>query len=286
MTAQKSTSGLPQPLRGAVSVLGRVPGAGLVGRVAEETLNTVGSVSPRRRRLAVYTGAGVLGVAGVVEWPVAVAGAAVAWLTQPKPRPEDAEDAEGGEFGESGEGGEGGAGQARAEPAEATAAPAASTGLTASAAPAAPAASTGPTASAEPGASVGPPASSEPSASSEPPATAEPTADERGMPATGDERPGAPAVQDRPGAPAAQDRPGAPAAQDRPGAPADRAPTGASPASRPVPKPSEVAASVHGAASTGRAATPSTPSAKLDSAKRPPDEARASGARHGVGTGS
>ncbi|MFE6281293.1 hypothetical protein [Streptomyces sp. NPDC057877] len=85
MTAQKTSSGLPQPLRGAVSVLGRVPGAGLVGRVAESTLNTVGSVSPRGRRVAVYTGAGVLGVAGIVEWPVAVTGAAVAWLTQPKP---------------------------------------------------------------------------------------------------------------------------------------------------------------------------------------------------------
>ncbi|MBQ1088526.1 hypothetical protein [Streptomyces sp. B93] len=244
MTAQKSTSGLPQPLRGAVSVLGRVPGAGLVGRVAEETLNTVGSVSPRRRRLAVYTGAGVLGVAGVVEWPVAVAGAAVAWLTQPKPRPEDAE---GDEFGEGGEGGEFGAGQARAERAEASAEPAAST---------------------EPAASAGPTAFSGPTALSGPAAPTEPAADERDMPATGDERPGAPADQ------------------ERPAAPADRAPADASPGSRPVPKPSEVAASVHGPASTGRAATPSTPSAKLDSAKRPPDEARASGARHGVGTGS
>ncbi|MEU3252642.1 hypothetical protein [Streptomyces sp. NPDC006997] len=88
MTAEKSSSsGLPWPLRGAVSVLGRVPGAGVVGKVAEGTLNTVGAVSPRGRRIAVYTGAGVLGVAGIVEWPVAVTGAAVAWLTQPKPRP-------------------------------------------------------------------------------------------------------------------------------------------------------------------------------------------------------
>ncbi|MFD0313384.1 hypothetical protein [Streptomyces flavalbus] len=91
MTAEKSSSsgsssGLPWPLRGAVSMLGRVPGAGLVGKVAEGTLNTVGAVSPRGRRVAVYTGAGVLGVAGIVEWPVAVTGAAVAWLTQPKPR--------------------------------------------------------------------------------------------------------------------------------------------------------------------------------------------------------
>ncbi|MEU0113739.1 hypothetical protein ABZ137_08390 [Streptomyces bobili] len=81
-----STQELPQPLRAAASVLGKVPGAGTVGRAAEGALDKVGAVSPRGRRLAVYTGAGVLGVAGVVEWPVAVAGAAVAWLTQPRPQ--------------------------------------------------------------------------------------------------------------------------------------------------------------------------------------------------------
>ncbi|GCB49573.1 hypothetical protein SNL152K_6912 [Streptomyces sp. NL15-2K] len=61
-----------------------MPGAGLVGRAAEGTLDRIGAVSPRGRRIAVYTGAGVLGVAGVVEWPVAITGAAVAWLTQPR----------------------------------------------------------------------------------------------------------------------------------------------------------------------------------------------------------
>ncbi|MEV5489841.1 hypothetical protein AB0L47_17825 [Streptomyces bobili] len=95
-----STQELPQPLRAAASVLGKVPeamsrvpgavskvpGAGTVGRAADGALDKVGLVSPRGRRLAVYTGAGVLGVAGVVEWPVAVAGAAVAWLTQPRPQ--------------------------------------------------------------------------------------------------------------------------------------------------------------------------------------------------------
>src|SRR4051812_18632237 len=80
-----SAQELPQPLRAAASVLSRVPGAGLVGRAAEGALDKVGAVSPRGRRLAVYTGAGVLGVAGVVEWPIAVTGAAVAWLTQPRP---------------------------------------------------------------------------------------------------------------------------------------------------------------------------------------------------------
>ncbi|GGU99793.1 hypothetical protein GCM10010260_40170 [Streptomyces filipinensis] len=85
MAEQKSSSALTAPLRGAASVLRRVPGAGMVSRAAEETLDKVGAVSPRGRRIAVYAGAGVLGAAGVVEWPVAVTGAAVAWLTQPRP---------------------------------------------------------------------------------------------------------------------------------------------------------------------------------------------------------
>jgi hypothetical protein len=84
MSEQKSTQDLPQPLRAAASVLSKVPGAGTVGRAAEGTLDRIGAVSPRGRRIAVYTGAGVLGVAGIVEWPVAVTGAAVAWLTQPR----------------------------------------------------------------------------------------------------------------------------------------------------------------------------------------------------------
>ncbi|MFE9768224.1 hypothetical protein ACFYPC_27525 [Streptomyces sp. NPDC005808] len=84
MGEQKSQEGLPQPLRAAASVLSKVPGAGMVARAGEDVLDKVGAVSPRGRRIAVYTGAGVLGVAGVVEWPVAVAGAAVAWLTQPR----------------------------------------------------------------------------------------------------------------------------------------------------------------------------------------------------------
>ncbi|MDT0483668.1 MULTISPECIES: hypothetical protein [Streptomyces] len=88
-----TAQGLPQPLRAAASVLGKVPGAGTVGRVAGGALDRVGAMSPRGRRFAVYAGAGVLGVAGVVEWPVAVTGAAVAWLTQPRP----------GEHGESGD---------------------------------------------------------------------------------------------------------------------------------------------------------------------------------------
>ncbi|MER5995324.1 MULTISPECIES: hypothetical protein [Streptomyces] len=78
---------LPQPLRAVASGLRHLPGAEQVGRVAGSALDTIGAVSPRGRRMAVYTGAGVLGVAGVVEWPVALTGAAVAWLTQPRPGP-------------------------------------------------------------------------------------------------------------------------------------------------------------------------------------------------------
>lgn len=85
MAEQKSSSALAAPLHGAAAVLRKVPGAGVVSRAAQETLDRVGAVSPRRRRIAVYTGAGVLGVAGVVEWPVALTGAAVAWLTQSRP---------------------------------------------------------------------------------------------------------------------------------------------------------------------------------------------------------
>lgn len=82
-----SSQGLPQPLRFVASGLRRVPGAEQVGRLADGALERIGAISPRGRRIAVYTGAGVLGVAGVVEWPVALTGAAVAWLTQPRPAP-------------------------------------------------------------------------------------------------------------------------------------------------------------------------------------------------------
>ncbi|MEU0915461.1 hypothetical protein [Streptomyces althioticus] len=82
---------LPQPLRAVASQLSRLPGAGHVGRVAGTALDTLGAVSPRGRRIAVYTGAGVLGVAGLVEWPVALTGAAVAWLTRPRDEREGAD---------------------------------------------------------------------------------------------------------------------------------------------------------------------------------------------------
>ncbi|MFE7277570.1 hypothetical protein [Streptomyces sp. NPDC057623] len=80
------SSDLPQPLRSLGSGLRHLPGAGQVNRVADGALDRLGAVSPRGRRIAVYTGAGVLGVAGVIEWPLALTGAAVAWLTQPRSR--------------------------------------------------------------------------------------------------------------------------------------------------------------------------------------------------------
>ncbi|WP_333782242.1 hypothetical protein [Streptomyces sp. AD681] len=82
MAEQKSARTLPRPLHAAASAVRKVPGAGTVGKAAEGALDRIGAVSPRGRRVLVYTGAGVLGVAGLVEWPVAVTGAAVAWLTQ------------------------------------------------------------------------------------------------------------------------------------------------------------------------------------------------------------
>ncbi|MEU0388316.1 hypothetical protein [Streptomyces chartreusis] len=85
MNQETSRSDLPQPLRAVASGLRHLPGAEQVGKVAGDALDRIGAVSPRGRRMAVYAGAGVLGVAGVVEWPVALTGAAVAWLTQPKP---------------------------------------------------------------------------------------------------------------------------------------------------------------------------------------------------------
>ncbi|WP_326806016.1 hypothetical protein OIE49_36370 [Streptomyces sp. NBC_01788] len=83
---KESSSDLPQPLRAVASTLCRLPGAEQVSKVADRALDRIAAISPRGRRMAVYTGAGVLGVAGVVEWPVALTGAAVAWLTQPRTR--------------------------------------------------------------------------------------------------------------------------------------------------------------------------------------------------------
>ncbi len=73
---------MTHPLDTVKSTAQRLPGAGAVKGAFDGVLDTVGVVSPRTRRVAAYTGAGLLGVAGVVEWPVAAAGAAAVWLTQ------------------------------------------------------------------------------------------------------------------------------------------------------------------------------------------------------------
>ncbi|OLZ73644.1 hypothetical protein AV521_06230 [Streptomyces sp. IMTB 2501] len=89
---------LAHPVQTVMTAVEKVPGAervrpgfDRVKGVVDGVLDSVGIVSPHARRVAAYTGAGLLGVAGVVEWPVAAVGAAVVWLTQP--RPQDAETA-------------------------------------------------------------------------------------------------------------------------------------------------------------------------------------------------
>jgi hypothetical protein len=52
----------------------RVPGAPAVKGALDGMLDCVGAVSSRTRRVMAYTGAGLLGAAGIVEWPVAAAG--------------------------------------------------------------------------------------------------------------------------------------------------------------------------------------------------------------------
>jgi hypothetical protein len=80
-----SPQDVSQSIEAIASRLRHLPGAEQVSKITDATLNRIGAVSPQGRRMAVYAGAGMLGLAGVVEWPVALTGAAVAWLTQPRP---------------------------------------------------------------------------------------------------------------------------------------------------------------------------------------------------------
>ncbi|MFH9347916.1 hypothetical protein [Kitasatospora sp. NPDC017646] len=90
---QESTSSAPstgtalllRPVESVAFAVRRVPGVGTVSGMVDGVLDTVGLVSPRARRIAAYTGAGLLGALGAVEWPVAAAGAAAVWLTQARP---------------------------------------------------------------------------------------------------------------------------------------------------------------------------------------------------------
>ncbi|MFC6066388.1 hypothetical protein [Streptomyces ochraceiscleroticus] len=90
-------SRLPGPLRAITPDLRQVPGVKEVSKAADSALNAVGIVSPHGRRIAAYTGAGLLGVAGLVEWPIAVAGAAAVWLTQPRPEEDGHRDGSSGQ---------------------------------------------------------------------------------------------------------------------------------------------------------------------------------------------
>ncbi|GAA2239834.1 hypothetical protein GCM10010430_21480 [Kitasatospora cystarginea] len=76
---------LLHPVDTVMTTVSHLPGAATVKDAFGSVLDTVGVVSPRSRRIAAYAGAGLLGAAGLVEWPIAAAGAAVVWLTQPRP---------------------------------------------------------------------------------------------------------------------------------------------------------------------------------------------------------
>ncbi|MFJ2626008.1 hypothetical protein ACIO6T_21890 [Streptomyces sp. NPDC087532] len=77
---------LAHPMQMATTAVERVPGADRAKEFVDGVLDSVGIVSPHARRVAAYAGAGLLGVVGVVEWPVAAAGAAAVWLTQQRPK--------------------------------------------------------------------------------------------------------------------------------------------------------------------------------------------------------
>ncbi|MFJ5723046.1 hypothetical protein [Streptomyces sp. NPDC093149] len=77
---------LAHPMKMATTAVEKVPGADRAKEFVDGVLDSVGIVSPHARRVAAYAGAGLLGVVGVVEWPVAAAGAAAVWLTQQRPK--------------------------------------------------------------------------------------------------------------------------------------------------------------------------------------------------------
>lgn len=85
-TSRTAAEMLLTPVDTVRTTVSHVPGVGRVKEAFDGVLDTVGMVSPRSRRIAAYAGVGLLGAAGVVEWPVAAAGAAVVWLTQSRPR--------------------------------------------------------------------------------------------------------------------------------------------------------------------------------------------------------
>ncbi|MGW4519396.1 hypothetical protein ACWEO4_47965 [Streptomyces sp. NPDC004393] len=70
---------LLHPVDTVSTTVSHVPGATTVKGAFDTVLDTVGVASPRSRRMAAYAGVGLLGAVGVVDWPVAAAGAARRW---------------------------------------------------------------------------------------------------------------------------------------------------------------------------------------------------------------
>lgn len=89
MTQQHGEQSPSGPAQGVAGLMGRLPGGSGAKQVADGVFGAVGravgAVPSRTRRVAVYSGAGALAVAGIVEWPFAAAVAAVTWLTQARP---------------------------------------------------------------------------------------------------------------------------------------------------------------------------------------------------------
>lgn len=89
MTQQHGEQSPAGPAQAVAGLMDRLPGSSGAKQVADGVFGAVGravgAVPSRTRRVVVYTGAGALAVAGIVEWPFAAAVAAVTWLTQARP---------------------------------------------------------------------------------------------------------------------------------------------------------------------------------------------------------
>ncbi|OIK06430.1 hypothetical protein BIV23_08625 [Streptomyces monashensis] len=81
-SSSAATEKLLHPVETVTATVSHLPGAPAVKDAFDTVLDTVGVVSPRSRRMAAYAGVGLMGAVGVIEWPMAAAGAAVVWLTQ------------------------------------------------------------------------------------------------------------------------------------------------------------------------------------------------------------
>lgn len=85
-----SSSRIPRTIGAASATLDNLPGVGVARKLVDGALGTVGSVPLGTRRVAIYAGAGLLGLLGAIEWPIVAVVAGAVWLTQPRseaPRP-------------------------------------------------------------------------------------------------------------------------------------------------------------------------------------------------------